>query len=206
MAGKVGVTNGCVIAMLGKDCVAISTDRRFSLTSYTTNAEFEKIFNMAPRMYIGLTGLQTDILTVQQRLSHRRHVYEVNSENLVTPKILTELCSHMLYEHRFAPFFVEPIIAGMDPYTLEPYLSSMDLLGCSSVSPDFVVVGTCKGQLMGTCESLWQPDLDADGLFDAISRAMIFAGSRDVIGGYGARIYLIENDKVTVRLVRTRMD
>ncbi|EDW15834.1 uncharacterized protein Dmoj_GI22558 [Drosophila mojavensis] len=202
----VGSCNGCVIAMRGKDCVAISTDRRFCLPSYTAGEEFEKIFNLAPRLYIGLTGLQTDILTVQQRLVHRRHAYEVNTGSLITPKILTELLSQMLYEHRFAPFYVEPIIAGMDPYTLEPYVSSMDLLGCTIDSPDFVVVGTCTDQMLGTCESLWHPNLDSDGLFEAISRASVASGGRDIISGYGARVYLIEHDKVTVRLIRTRMD
>ncbi|TDG48845.1 hypothetical protein AWZ03_004748 [Drosophila navojoa] len=206
MDEKVSYCNGCVIAMQGKDCVAISTDRRLSLSSYTIGEDFEKIFNLAPRLYVGVTGLQADILTVQERLGCRRNVYEINTNSLVTPKIVTELLSHMLYQHRFAPFHVESIVAGMDPYTLEPYLCNMDLLGWSTVSSDFVVVGTCTEQMIGTCESLWEPNMDADRLFEAISRAMISAGCRDTISGCGMKVYLIEHDKVTVRLVKTRMD
>ena len=31
----------------------------------------------------------------------------------------------MLYERRFGPFFVEPIVAGLDPVTFKPYICNM---------------------------------------------------------------------------------
>ena len=31
----------------------------------------------------------------------------------------------MLYERRFGPFFVEPIVAGLDPVTFQPYICNM---------------------------------------------------------------------------------
>ena len=31
----------------------------------------------------------------------------------------------MLYERRFGPFFVEPIVAGVDPVTFKPYICNM---------------------------------------------------------------------------------
>ena len=33
--------------------------------------------------------------------------------------------SNMLYEKRFGPFFVEPIVAGLDPVTFKPYICNM---------------------------------------------------------------------------------
>ncbi|XP_023178791.1 proteasome subunit beta type-3-like [Drosophila hydei] len=206
MSDNVMVSSGCVVAMRGKDCVAIGTDRRFSGPSYTAGDEFEKIFSISPRLYLGLTGLQTDILTVYHRLANRKNALEVSTNCVVTPKIAAELLSHMLYEHRFAPFYIEPVIAGMDPYTLEPFLCNMDLLGCFDEAPDFVVSGTCVEQLVGMCESLWNPNQTSRELFDAIAQVMVVACSRDAVSGCGARIYIIENEKVTVRLITTRMD
>ena len=60
---------------------------------------------------------------------------------------------------RFGPYFVEPVIAGLDPKTCEPYVASLDLIGCPMVTEDFVVSGTCTEQMYGMCESLWEPDL-----------------------------------------------
>ncbi len=60
---------------------------------------------------------------------------------------------------RFGPYFVEPIIAGLDSKTGKPYIATMDLIGCPMETKDFVVGGTCTEQLYGMCESLWNPDM-----------------------------------------------
>ena len=59
---------------------------------------------------------------------------------------------------RFGPYFVEPLIAGLNDDGT-PFIASTDLIGCPMVPSDFVVGGTCSEQLYGMCESLFQPDL-----------------------------------------------
>lgn len=49
------------------------------------------------------------------------------------PKTFSAMLSNLLYEKRFGPYFIEPVIAGLDPYTREPYVCNMDLV-CSSSS------------------------------------------------------------------------
>ena len=57
--------NGAAImAMKGKECVAIAADRRFGIQAQTISTEFDKIFEMGPRLFIGLPGLATDVQTV----------------------------------------------------------------------------------------------------------------------------------------------
>ena len=63
------------------------------------------------------------------------------------------------FDYRFGPYFVEPVVAGLDPKTNEPYIATMDLIGCPMETKDFVVGGTCSEQLYGMCESLWNPDM-----------------------------------------------
>lgn len=53
-----------IIAMKGRDCVAIASDRRFGIQAQTVSTNFQKIFEMGPRLYIGLPGLATDVQTV----------------------------------------------------------------------------------------------------------------------------------------------
>ena len=60
---------------------------------------------------------------------------------------------------RFAPYFVEPVVAGLDSKTFQPYIAAMDLIGCPMEAEDFVVSGTCSEQMYGMCESLWRPDM-----------------------------------------------
>ena len=57
--------------------------------------------------------------------------------------------------------------------------------------------GTCEEQLMGMAETLWEPGMGPDQLFECISQAMMNAFDRDAISGWGAIVHIIEKDKVT---------
>ncbi|XP_046569909.1 proteasome subunit beta type-3-like [Haliotis rubra] len=195
-----------IIAMKGKDCVAIASDRRFGIQAQTINMEFDKIFEMGPHLYIGLPGLATDVQTISQRLKFRLNLYELRENRNIKPKTFMSMVSNLLYERRFGPYFVEPVIAGLDTKTGEPYIASMDLIGCPMETDDFVVSGTCSEQMYGMCESLWEPDLAPDDLFETISQALMNAFDRDAVSGWGGVVYIIEKDKVTKKLLKTRMD
>lgn len=144
---------GCVIAMKGKDCVAIATDRRLGIRLHTVSLDFKKVFEMGPKLYVGLPGLATDTLTVSQRLRFRVNMYELRENRQISPKVLTSVVANLLYERRFGPYFVEPIVAGLDPKTNEPYIAVMDLIGCIDEPEDFVVSGTCNEQAYGKCST-----------------------------------------------------
>uniref|UniRef100_A0A8B9SLS5 Proteasome 20S subunit beta 3 n=1 Tax=Anas platyrhynchos TaxID=8839 RepID=A0A8B9SLS5_ANAPL len=47
---------GAVMAMKGKGCVAIAADRRFGIQAQMVTTDFQKIFPMGERLYIGLAG------------------------------------------------------------------------------------------------------------------------------------------------------
>merc|ERR1712062_408758 len=98
----------------------------------------------------------------------------------------------------------EPIVAGLDPVTFKPYICNMDLIGCITEPVDFVAGGTCEEQLMGMCETLWEPKMKPDQLFECISQAVMNAMDRDAISGWGAVVHIIEKDKVTTRTLKTR--
>ncbi|XP_046673385.1 proteasome subunit beta type-3-like [Homalodisca vitripennis] len=197
---------GAVVAMKGKNCVAIAADRRFGIQSQTIATDFEKVFEMGPHLYVGLPGLATDTQTVEQRLKFRLKLYELREGRRMSPTVFASMLSNLLYEKRFGPYFVEPVVAGLDPKTGEPFVCSLDLIGCVSTPEDFCVGGTSSGQLFGMCEVLWQPDLEPDDLFETISQALVNAFDRDAFAGWGAVVHIIEKDKVTTRTIKTRMD
>jgi 20S proteasome subunit beta 3 len=195
-----------VVAMKGKDCVAIASDRRFGIQAQTVAMDFQKIFEMGPHLYVGLPGLATDVITVSQKLKFRLNLYELRENRHIKPKTFMSMISNLLYERRFGPYFVEPVIAGLDPKTMEPFVASLDLIGCPMETEDFVVSGTCTEQMYGMCESLWEPDMEPDMLFECISQALMNAVDRDAVSGWGGIVHIIEKDKVTTRTLKARMD
>ncbi|KAK9745206.1 Proteasome subunit [Popillia japonica] len=201
-----------MVAMKGKNCVAIATDKRFGIQAQTISMDFPKVFQMGPHLFIGLPGLATDTQTVMEKLRFRKNLIEYavrktfRPENRhITPTVFASLVSNMLYEKRFGPFFVEPVIAGLDSKSGDPFVCNMDLIGCPNAPEDFVVGGTASAQLYGMCESLWEPDLSPDDLFETISQALINAFDRDAISGWGATVYIIEKDKITTKALKTRI-
>ena len=197
---------GCVIAMKGKDCVAIATDKRFGVQGRTMSSKFQRVFQFGPRLFLGLPGLATDTFTVYKRIKFRTNMYELRENRKMRPRTLAALLSSFMYEKRFGPYFLEPIVAGIDDKTGEPFICGMDVIGCQEMPEDFTVAGTCNEQLYGMCETLWEPNLNPDELFEVIAQALLNACDRDAISGWGATVHIITKDAVTVKDVKMRMD
>ncbi|GIY46318.1 proteasome subunit beta type-3 [Caerostris extrusa] len=124
---------GIIIAMKGKECVAIAADRRLGVRAQTVAMDFQKIYEMGPRLYIGLPGLATDTASVAQKLKFRLNIYELREGRQMTPKVFSSVVSNLLYEKKVWSIFYVP--------------------------NDYVLSGTCDDQAHGMCEALWEPDL-----------------------------------------------
>ncbi|KAI4602747.1 proteasome core particle subunit beta 3 [Pestalotiopsis sp. 9143b] len=149
---------GACVAMVGKDCVAIACDLRLGLQALTVSNNFPKIFQYGD-VFLGLTGLATDVSTVSDLFRYKVNMYRLREERNIAPTTFANLVSSSLYEKRFGPYFVSPVVAGLEPKTGKPFICGFDSIGCIDFAKDFIVSGTATDQLFGMCEGLWEPDL-----------------------------------------------
>lgn len=49
-----------------------------------------------------------------QKLDFRHKLYALREERVMKPHVFAAMVKSMLYEKRFGPFFVEPLIAGLE--------------------------------------------------------------------------------------------
>lgn len=196
---------GSVVAMVGKDCVAIAADKRLGAQFMTVSTEFQKIFQASEKTFIGLPGLATDVLTLSDRFRFKTNMYKMREEREMEPKTLAHMVSSTLYEKRFGPYFVEPVVAGLGKDN-KPFICAMDLIGCINFAKDFVVSGTAGPNLYGMCESLWEPDLEPEDLFETISQALLNAQDRDALSGWGAVVHVITPNEIITRSLKSRQD
>ncbi|EGF80126.1 hypothetical protein BATDEDRAFT_88542 [Batrachochytrium dendrobatidis JAM81] len=194
-----------IIAMAGKNCVAIAADRRFGVQALTLGTDFQKIFPITDKTYLGLAGLATDVTTLKDRFRYKVNMYHLEEEREISPKTFSHMVSSTQYEKRFGPYFVEPIVAGLEKDNT-PFICSMDTIGCINFAKDFVVCGTASDQMNGMCESLWEPDLEPEELFEVISQALLNAIDRDAISGWGGIVHIITPTSVITRTLKGRMD
>lgn len=198
--------NGCaIVAMKGKNCVGIASDNRLGAQAQTVSCNFHKIFRMTDKVYVGLAGLATDAQTIQNKLKFQIGKYELQEERDMEPLVLSNVLSNLLYEKRFGPYFIEPIVAGLDSDN-QPFLSSMDYLGALTVSEDFAVSGTASSNMYGMCESFYRKDMCPDQLFETLSQSLLSSIDRDALSGWGATVHIITKDGIISKELKGRMD
>jgi|EP00624_Nannochloropsis_granulata_P002401 20S proteasome subunit beta 3 len=146
---------------------------------------------MSDRLFVGLSGLATDIQTLEQLLRFRLNMYKLREERDIKPETFSALLSHILYEKRFGPYFVEPLVAGLKTEDNTPFISGMDLIGAPVFAKDFVVAGTCAANLYGLCESMWKPGLEPEELFEVLSQSLLASVDRDALSGWGAVVHIM---------------
>ncbi|KAI0219362.1 proteasome core particle subunit beta 3 [Massospora cicadina] len=194
-----------IVAMVGKNCVAIASDKRLGQQNLTVACDFKKIFKINDKTLIGLSGLATDVITLSERFAFKTNMYRLREEREIAPKAFSHMVSSTLYEKRFGPYFVEPVIAGLDKDN-KPYIASTDLIGCLCEPKDFAVAGVASDALNGLCEAFWEEDLGPEQLFETISQVLLSALDRDCLSGWGAVVHVLTPDELIVRHLKARMD
>ena len=110
---------------------------------------------------------------------------------------------------RFGPYFVSPVIAGLDKISeteYKPIITTYDSIGYNEHSGTFEVAGTGAELLQGCCESFYKPDMNKDELFEVISNCLLSALDRDSLSGWGAYVYILTPTELIVRALKTRQD
>jgi 20S proteasome subunit beta 3 len=68
-----------LVAMTGKNCFGIASDRRFGVQAQTLSTDSKKIFPMHDKLMVGLSGLNTDVHTFSSLLKYRVNMYAIPS-------------------------------------------------------------------------------------------------------------------------------
>ena len=195
-----------MLAMAGNQCVGIASDRRFGAYQQTIAMDMERVFKINNRILIGFAGLGTDVATVHEDLKMKTDMFELREDREIKPRTFDSMVSSYLYSKRFGPFFIEPLIVGLEGDDFKPFVSSHDLIGMPVYTDSFAVGGTATSSLYGTCESFYKPNLGPDELYEVMAQSLISATDRDCLSGYGAVIYILTPDRLIVREVEGRAD
>ncbi|KAF6137618.1 hypothetical protein GIB67_036201 [Kingdonia uniflora] len=194
-----------LVAMVGKNSFAIASDRRLGVQLQTVATDFQRIFKIHDKLYIGLSGLATDVQTLFQRLVFRHKLYQLREERDMKPEAFASLVSAMLYEKRFGPYFVQPVIAGLGDDDI-PFICTMDSIGAKELAEDFVVAGTANESLYGACESMYKPGMEPEELFETVSQALQSSVDRDCLSGWGGHVFVVTPAEVKESTLKGRMD
>ena len=196
-----------LIGMVGDKCVAIGSDQRLGVQYQTIASSMQKIFKIQDNILMGLSGLATDIHTFSLEMRRKVELYRIRENVDLTPQLYINLVASTLYDHRFGPFYVEPIVVGLDiKDNYKPYVATYDSIGCITQSGEFHVAGTATDQLYGVCEAFYKKNMDSDQLFETCSQCLLSGINRDCFSGWGAVVFLLVPGKIICKRLKCRQD
>ena len=70
----------------------------------------KQVFKVNDKLYVGLTGLATDVISVDQLLKFRCNLYKLRENREIKPEAFSALLSTLLYEKRLAPLPLAAIL------------------------------------------------------------------------------------------------
>lgn len=105
---------GALVAMVGKNCVAIASDKRLGAQAVMISNEFPKCFPVTDKLYLGLAGLATDVQTMyfdfyaayilyflrRDLMKFKTNLYKLREERVISPRAFAHLVSSTLYSKR----------------------------------------------------------------------------------------------------------
>ena len=89
-----------MIAMKGKNCVAIATDTRLSTELMTVDCNFQRVFKVNERCLMGVSGLATDAQTFNSWMKFKMNLYNLKEGREMKASTFTNLVATSLYERR----------------------------------------------------------------------------------------------------------
>lgn len=127
------LNGGSLLAMAGTDCVALAVDKRFGSGPALVNIGPRSVLAPSSTVLVGFTGLEGDVQSLQHELTalvssqqsrglgFMTTVSDQNRRSKLSPRVMASLTSHVLYGRKQAPYYVEPLVIGLQP---EPIMIS----------------------------------------------------------------------------------
>lgn len=196
---------GSILAITGKDSVAIISDYRLGNGPITVSKGFRRVHRVTDKIYIGLDCFVPDTQFLIKKIEKHVSLFELSEGRVIEPQECANLVSSILYSYRGSPLYTSPIVAGIDSNN-KPYICGMDLLGCKSEPGSFVAGGTANKNLVGMCEVLYKDDMEEEDLFVTGVQAFLNSIDRNALSGWGAECIILTPSKVIVRSIKGRCD
>ncbi|KAJ2253098.1 Proteasome subunit beta type-6 [Coemansia sp. RSA 455] len=105
---------GTSLAIAGKDFVIVASDARQS-DGYSINSRYDpKAFTLSNGTVLATTGYAADAKRLVEVLEQNAQTYFHKHEKQMSTPAMAQMLSNTLYYRRFFPYYVFPILCGLD--------------------------------------------------------------------------------------------
>ena len=141
-----------------------------------------------------IAGGVADAQNLVDLLRYNANLYRLsNRERLIPVKSAARLCSNVLFNQRYYPYYVQIIMAGFDKNGEGSQIYNIDLFG-SMTSERFISTGSGSPVAYGYLESEYKKDLGVNEAYKIAIQAIAAAIRRNSGTGDSINAVIIDKD------------
>src|ERR671922_1855772 len=143
-------------ALTCKDGVVLTADTRASAGYFIADRHTQKIHKVDRHLGITLAGGVADAQNLVDIMRYNANIYRLTNKELMPVKSAARLCSNVLFNQRYFPYYVQVILSGYDKSG--GMICNIDLFG-SMTSEKFISTGSGSPVAYGYLESEFKDNL-----------------------------------------------
>jgi len=180
-------------ALTCKDGVILAADTRASAGFFIADRHVMKIQKVDRHVGMTIAGGVADAQNLVDIMRYNSNIYRLTNKDPIPIKSAARLCSNVLFNQRYYPFFVQIILAGVDKTKDEGQIYNIDLFG-SMTSEKFVSTGSGSPVAYGYLETEFKENLTVNDAYKIAIQAIAAAIRRNSGTGDGINVVIIDKD------------
>ncbi|HJS82424.1 MAG TPA: proteasome subunit beta [Nitrososphaera sp.] len=179
-------------ALTCKDGVVLAADTRASAGLFIADRHVMKIQRVDRHLAMTIAGGVADAQNLVDTMRYNANIYRLQNKELMPVKSASRLCSNILFNQRYFPYYVQIIMAG---YTKDEgsQINNIDLFG-SLTTEKFISTGSGSPVAYGYLESEYKPNLSVDEAYKTAMHAIAAAIRRNAGTGDSINVVIIDED------------
>ena len=179
-------------ALTCKDGVVLAADTRASAGFFIADRHVMKIQKVDRHLGMTIAGGVADAQNLVDIMRYNSNIYRLSNKELIPVKSAARLCSNVLFNQRYFPYYVQIIVGGYD--TKEGgQIYNIDLFG-SMTTEKFISTGSGSPVAYGYLETEFKEDLSVNDAYKVAIQAIAAAIRRNAGTGDNINAVIIDKD------------
>jgi proteasome beta subunit len=183
-------TTTCAITCT--DGVVLAADTRASAVFFIADRHVMKIQKVDEHLGMTIAGGVADAQNLVDTMRYNSNIYRLSKKELIPVSSAARLCSNILFNQRYFPYYVQIIMAGFDHREKEGKIYNIDLFG-SMTTEKFISTGSGSPVAYGYLESEFKDGISVNEAYKLAIQSIAAAIRRNA--GTGDNINAVIIDK-----------
>ena len=177
-------------ALMCKDGVVLAADTRASAGFFIADRHVMKIQKVDSHLAMTIAGGVADAQNLVDIMRYNSNLYRLQNKELMPIKSAARLCSNVLFNQRFFPYYVQIIMGG---YTEEEgsQIYNIDLFG-SMTTEKFISTGSGSPVAYGYLESEYKDNMSVNDAYKIAMHSIAAAIRRNAGTGDNINVVIID--------------